>query len=140
MLTMTQTEIDKFLQAPRHAIVGTIGADGRAHLSPVWYLYESNRLYITLGTDAAKYRNLQRDPRISVCVDAGHPDARAVMLYGTAGFVAKGEPMEEEMFWRIVRHYHNTDEAAQRYGDSVRGRPMVLVVVHLEKIISQDFN
>ena len=84
---MTPNQISAFLQAPRFAIVATNRADGPPQLTPVWYLYEDERLYLTVSLDSAKYRNLQRDPRISVCVAAEHPDARAVMIKGTAELV-----------------------------------------------------
>ena len=140
MPAMTSAEIEQFLQAPRHAIAGTNPADGPPQLSPVWYLYEAGQVYISFAIDTAKFRNLKRDPRISLCVDGGHPDARAVMIYGKVEFLAWGEPLERDMWWRIIRHYHDSEAAALRYADSVRDVPSVLAVVTIEKIISQDFN
>jgi PPOX class probable F420-dependent enzyme len=140
MKTMSQAEIEQFLQEPRHAIAGTNPVNGPPQLSPVWYLYEAGRLYISLLTRTAKYHNLQRDPRISLCIDGGHPDARAVMIYGQVELVAWGEPLEREMWWRIIRHYHDSEAAAHQYADSVREMPSALAVVTPEKIISQDFN
>lgn len=140
MPVMTSAEIEQFLRAPRHAIVGTNPTDGPPQLSPVWYLYETGCLYISLGTSTAKYRNLQRDPRISLCVDGCHPDARAVMIYGKVELVAWGEPLERDMWWRIIRHYHENEAAARRYADSVLQMPSALAVVTIEKIIGQDYN
>lgn len=140
MPVMTSTEIEQFLQAPRHAVAGTNPIDGPPQLSPVWYLYEAGQIFISLGPGTAKYRNLQRDRRISLCVDGGHPDARAVVIYGTVEFLAWDEPLERDMWWRIIRHYHDSEEASLRYADSVREVPSVLAVVTIEKIIGQDFN
>ncbi len=140
MTQMTPAEIEQFLQAPRHAVVGTNSAAGTPQLSPVWYLYEAGRLYFSLATSTAKYRNLQRDPRISLCVDGCHPDARTVMIYGTVELIGWGEPLERDLWWRIIRRYYETEAAAQRYADTIRDTPMALAVVTPEKIISQDFN
>lgn len=65
---MSQAQIETFLQAPRFAIVGTNRKNGPPQLTPVWYLYESDRVYVTMFADSAKCRNLRRDPRVSVCV------------------------------------------------------------------------
>ncbi len=140
MPQMTPAEIEQFLQAPRHAVVGTNSTSGAPQLSPVWYLYEAGRFYFSLALSTAKYRNLRHDPRISVCVDGCHPDARTVMLYGTVALIGWGEPLEREMGWRIIQRYYETEEAARRYADTIRDTPMALAVVTPEKIISQDFN
>ena len=138
---MTQAQVEQFLEPPRHAIVGTNRRDGPPQLSPVWYLYEDGRLYIGVLVTSAKYRNLRRDPRISLCIDGGHPDARAVMIYGSAELIEAESPWQDEMIWRIARRYHDSDEDARRYQETSRdwGRT-VLIVVTPEKIISQDFN
>jgi PPOX class probable F420-dependent enzyme len=140
MSAMTQTQIETFLAPPRHAIVATNPPDGAPQLSPVWYLYENNHLYISAGASAVKVRNLRRDPHISVCIDAGHPDARYVIMQGTAALLETGDPRQEEMRWRIIQHYHETEAEAQRYYVSVRDMVSVLIVVTPERIISQDFN
>ena len=140
MTMMTPAQIETFLQAPRHAVVGTNPIDGPPQLSPVWYSFENDRLYISIGAGTSKHRNLKRDPRISVCVDGCHPDARAVMIYGTAELIEGDHPLRLDMRWRIIRHYYETEKAARRYADEVRDLPSVLVIVTPTKIISQDFN
>ncbi len=140
MAEMTPADIDSFLQAPRHAIVGTNRADGPPQMSPVWYLYDNGRLFITVFSNSAKLHNLARDPRISVCVDGCYPDARSIIITGTADMIMHGHPLEKEMTWRIIRHYHQSEEEARRYADSIRGQETVLIVVDPQRIISQEFN
>ncbi|MFN2110336.1 MAG: PPOX class F420-dependent oxidoreductase [Anaerolineae bacterium] len=140
MSKMTLSEIETFLAAPRHAVVATNTVDGPPQISPVWYIYEDGKLYISVGTKTAKYFNLKRDPRISVCIDGGHPDYRTVTCYGTATLIPPGDSFQEAMRWRIVRRYYETEADARRYYDSVRDQPSVLIVVTPEKIITQDLN
>jgi PPOX class probable F420-dependent enzyme len=137
---MTQIEIEVFLKAPRHAIVGTNRIDGPPQLSPIWYIFQGGHFYISIGAGTAKHRNLKRDPRVSLCVDGGHPDARAVMIYGTAELIEGEDPWREEIRWQIIRHYHETEEEARRYAEEIRDSPFVIVVVTPLKIISQDYN
>lgn len=140
MPAMSQIEIESFLAEPRHAIVGTNRVQGPPQLSPVWYLYEAGKLYIGITANTAKYHNLRRDPGITICIDGCHPDARTVTIYGKAGLVEKGDPLQEDMRWRIIRRYQPDEESARRYAESTRDLPSVLIVVSIEKIISQDFN
>ncbi len=138
---MTQAQVEEFLQAPRHAIDGTNRRDGPPQLSPVWYLYEEGRIYIGVLAATAKYRNLRRDPRISLCVDGGHPDTRAVMIHGGAELIEAESPWREQVIWRITRRYHDSDEETRRYQETSRDRGRaVLIVMTPENIISQDFN
>jgi PPOX class probable F420-dependent enzyme len=140
MTTMTPSQIETFLKAPRHAILATNRKDGPPQLSPVWYVFKEGLFYISIGLGTAKHRNLQRDLRISLCIDGGHPDTRAVMIYGMAELIEGDHPLRKQMRWCIIRHYHESEEAAQRYAKEVEDLPSVLVIVTPQKIISQDFN
>ena len=138
---MDPSQVQAFLEESRHAIAAVLRPSGEAQLSPVWFLYEADRLYFSVFQKSAKYRNLCRDPRISLCIDAGHPDARAVSLSGTAEFITKETPERADLEWRIVRRYHESDEDAHRWEASIAGEdPGVLIVVSPERIIGWDFN
>jgi len=138
---MSSDQIEAFLAETRHAIVGVIGSDGTPQLSPVWILCENGKVYFSILVDSAKFRRLERDPRISLCVDAGHPDARAVMIEGTAELVREKSAWSEEVSWKIVRRYHETDEEARLLDSQMESEgPGALVVVSPERIIGRDFN
>jgi PPOX class probable F420-dependent enzyme len=138
---MSPAQIEKFLQAPRFAIVGTNRADGPPQLTPVWYLYEDGRVYISIYVESAKYRNLRRDSRIGLCIAGGHPDARAVIIYGTVEVVPQGSRLHDDISWRLVRRYYDSDEEAQAYLEAeAGGGEGVLVAVTPAKILAQDYN
>jgi len=139
MSRINQGEIDSFLQEPRHAIVGTVGRDGAPQLSPVWYIYEEGRFYIGITSDTAKYRNLRRDPRISLCIDGGRADVRTVMVAGTVELYEKSHPLQVAMRWRLISQYISDAEEARRYAESSQEWDAVLVVVTPQKIITQNF-
>lgn len=138
---MSQAQVEEFLRAPRFAIVGTNRANASPQLTPVWYLYEEGRLYVSIYVKSAKYRNLLLDPRISLCIAGDHPDARAVMIYGTVELIQEDSGWSDEICWQIVRRYYDSDEEAQSYLDSeAMAGDGALVVVTPDKIIAQDYN
>jgi PPOX class probable F420-dependent enzyme len=65
---MNPQEITAYLAASHIAVVATVNRNGHPHLTPNWYRYDGKVLSLITRTDRLKYRNLQRDPRISVCV------------------------------------------------------------------------
>jgi PPOX class probable F420-dependent enzyme len=140
MSEMPPSDIDVFLETPRHAILGTNSPDGPPQLTPVWYLYEDDQVYMSVGTGTTKLRNLRRDPRVTLCVDGCHPDARAVMLHGTVEIIEEDGLWKNEMRWRIIRRYYETDAEARRYYTEVKEAPFVILVVTPDRVISQDFN
>ena len=138
---MSQAEIEEFLQAPRIAIAGTNRLDGPPQLTPVWYLYQDGQIYMTMYVESAKYRNLSRDPNIGVCIAGDHPDSRAVMIYGTVEFDLEGSSWADDIAWKLVRRYYESDEEAQSYMDSTADQGVsALAVITPAKVIAQDFN
>jgi PPOX class probable F420-dependent enzyme len=138
---MNSVQIEEFLEVPRHAIAAVLRADGAPQLSPIWFLYENERLYFSVGVSSAKYRQLRRDPRISLCIDAGHPDARAVSIRGSVEIVTDESPERADLEWRIMRRYHESDEEAREWEAlSAAEGPSALVVVSPERIIGWNYN
>ena len=138
---MDPDTIAEFLAEPRHALVAT-NRNGRSpQLSPVWYLYEDDMLYFAVLASSAKFRNLTRDPQVSVCIDAGHPDARAVIIYGNAKVIEGSQTSSEELQWRIARRYMDNDAQTQAYMERARASgKMVMLAVIPDKLIARDYN
>ena len=137
---MTDAEIDAFLQQPLHAILATHASEGPPQLSPVWFLYEDGRLSMSIVSGSAKHENLKRRPGVSLCIDGGRGDVRAVMLYGTAELRPGDDEASAAMRWRIIRRYYEREEDARSYYESVRDLPHVLLVLEPERVVSQDFS
>ncbi|MBW2542905.1 MAG: PPOX class F420-dependent oxidoreductase [Deltaproteobacteria bacterium] len=138
---MNSAQIQAFLEVTRHAIATVLRADGAPQSSPIWFLFENERLYFTVGVSSAKYRQLRRDPRIALCIDAGHPDARAVSIGGTAEVITDLTPEQADLAWRITRRYHESDEEARQYLASTEAEgPSALIAVSPERIIGWDYN
>ena len=138
---MSEAQVHEFLQVSRFAIVGTNRVNGPPQLTPVWYLYENGRIYLAMSVNSAKYRNLRRDSRIGICIAAEHPDARAVMIYGTAELVVEDSAWSDEIIWRWARRYSDSDEEAQTYIDSFSTEEeSALAIVTPEKVRGEDYN
>jgi PPOX class probable F420-dependent enzyme len=79
---MTDAEVGAFLEEERTVICATIGADGLPHLMPLWYVVRDGELWAWTFAKSQKVRNLERDPRATLQIEAGedYPQLRGVML------------------------------------------------------------
>jgi hypothetical protein len=89
-IRMSEAEADAFLAGERTVTCATIGARGWPHLMPLWYVLRDPaggggpgpRLWAWTYAASQKVRNLERDPRATLQVEAGelYQELRGVML------------------------------------------------------------
>ena len=60
--------MDRFLAAPRAAVVGTIRPDGSPVTSATWYEWADGRMLLTMDAAGLRIRNIRRDPRVALTV------------------------------------------------------------------------
>jgi PPOX class probable F420-dependent enzyme len=79
---MTDEEVAGFLEEERTVICATNGRDGFPHLMPLWYVVRSGVIWAWTFAKSQKVRNLERDPRATLEVEAGeeYSQLRGVML------------------------------------------------------------
>jgi nitroimidazol reductase NimA-like FMN-containing flavoprotein (pyridoxamine 5'-phosphate oxidase superfamily) len=77
-IRMSEAEVASFLADERTLTCATIGPRGWPHLMPLWYVLRdapaeepAPRLWAWTYAVSQKVRNLERDPRASVQVEAG---------------------------------------------------------------------
>ncbi len=81
-IAMTDDEVLEFLDQQRVLVCATLGQDGWPHLAPLWYVLRGGTVWAWTYAKSQKVRNLERDPRASVQVEAGEDYAqlRGVLL------------------------------------------------------------
>lgn len=134
-MPLTPEEIDEFLSRPNVAVIATMDPDGQPHAVPIWYEWTSGEIVVHTGLRSRKYRNLRRNPRVTLCIDEKTPPYRAVVLYGRAEITVG---TDDERTRRLAVAYLGT-QSGSAYADSLRGQRMVIVRVKPERIISWDY-
>ncbi|MFE2296413.1 PPOX class F420-dependent oxidoreductase [Streptomyces sp. NPDC059452] len=132
---MTDEEWRAFLsEGTRTAKVSTVRADGSPHIAPVWFLLDGDSLVFNTGKKSVKGRNLERDGRVSLCVDDDRPPYAFAVVQGRAEL---SEDPEELLRWatRIAGRYVGP-EAAEEFGrrNGVAGE--LVVRVRIDKVIA----
>lgn len=125
----------EFLNAgTRTGMLGYLAADGRPLVTPVWILAEDDQVVFNTGRDSSKGRALQRDPRVTICVDDPHPPFSFVQVQGVA--TLSEDPQELlDTATRIAGRYMGA-QRAEEFGrrNAVPGE--VVVRVRPTKVIT----
>ena len=125
---MSPAEYRSFLTAgTRTAKVATVGADGRPHVVPIWFVLDGDTVVFTTGDRSAKALHMRRNPRVALCVDDETPPYAFVLIDGTVE-TSPNPPDMLDWTTRIARRYMGTD-LAEAYGrrNAVEGELLVRV-------------
>ena len=111
---MSAAEVEAFLAGQRVLVLATTGRDGWPHLMPLWYVLRDGVPIATTYRASQKVRNLERDPRCTLQVEAGdrYDELRGVMLKAEVEIdraAAVVEQVERSVFARY--HDREPDEA-----------------------------
>jgi PPOX class probable F420-dependent enzyme len=62
-------ELQRFIAAPRHAVVGTVRDDGVPVTTACWYgVDEQGRLILSMGDDSHRLRHIRANPGVALTV------------------------------------------------------------------------
>ncbi len=136
---MSPEEVAAFLAERHTATMCTLNRDGSIHAVAMWYGFLDGRLALHTKARSQKARNLARDPRVTVLVEAGerYEELRGVELVGTA--VPVGDDRQlfavgASVFDRYVAPY--TEAARGAVETTLRKR--VAFVLEVERTVSWD--
>jgi PPOX class probable F420-dependent enzyme len=92
-VAMTDDEIQSFIEGQKTVQVATINRDGTPHLVPLWFAIVDGDIVLETFTKSQKVKNLERDPRLTVLLEAGdvYEELRGVAIYATAELVKEFE-------------------------------------------------
>ncbi len=110
---MTDAEWRDFVTADtRTGALAVTRRDGRAHVTPVWFLLDGDDVVLTTHGSSLKARILRRDPRAALCVDDQQPPYSFVTIEGA---VTLSEDLPELRHWatEIGRRYMGPERAEE---------------------------
>ena len=128
---LTPEELDTFLTGPPiFAKIATNGEDGYPAVSPTWFEYEEGAFYLVTKELTSFCKNLQRDPRCSLCIDNPEPPYKRVLIRGRAEVV--DDPDWIGRCRRMVLRYLGPE--GMPYFEATLDLPRVVVRIAPERI------
>ena len=81
-IKMTPEEVQALLAEEKTMTCATNGRNGFPHLMPLWFVVRRDRIWAWTYGKAQKTKNLERDPRATLQIEAGlaYEELRGVML------------------------------------------------------------
>jgi PPOX class probable F420-dependent enzyme len=127
--TLDREQIRTFLmEGTRTAKVAVVRKDGSPLVTPVWFLVDSDgTIVFTTGKHTVKGRALEREPRVSLCVEDDRPPFAFVRVDGVAELSEDPADLRQCAI-RIAERYMGT-QRAEEFGErnSVPGEIVVRV-------------
>jgi len=132
-MALSEAAIEKLLAEPQIAVFGTIGPGGAPHQAPVWFVWRDGVLLIPTERGSQKWRNIERDGRVSVCVERRDGPMAVVLVSGTAEILETDYAEDRATFYR---RYYGDEAEARLAGSSIAPGQWALVRVTPTKVIS----
>jgi PPOX class probable F420-dependent enzyme len=95
--SMTEEEIDRFLDVARTAVLSTVGSDGIPHSVGMWFARAGDELLMWTYAESQKVHNVRRSSGVGLLVEDGgtYSELRGVLVRGEAKLVEDRERVEE---------------------------------------------
>jgi PPOX class probable F420-dependent enzyme len=117
-------EEEQFLQDHRFCVVSTIRKDGAPQSTPVYYIYEGGKLYISVTKTRKKTLNAGRDARVSAVVLAETQPFKHVQVQGTAVITDHDLVETSRRIWSTFR-----DGLPENFGQVMQDQGRTLMVI-----------
>ena len=139
LITMTDEEIQAFLQEGRTLQVATLDHDGYPHLVAMWYVLADQHIAFWTYAKSQKAINLRRDPRLTCLVETGerYEELRGVQIKGHATIIDDRATVQHygEM---IFEHYTGPLNENTRAMVAAQAEKRIVVLVEPAEVVSWD--
>ena len=138
-VTMTDAELQEFIESQKTVQVATINKDGTPHLVPLWFAVVDGDIVLETFTKSQKVVNLERDPRMTVLLEDGdvYEELRGVTLYAEAELVRDVDRVHDLHMAVLQR---NTDIPVETLDKVSRGMApkKTAIVIKVKRSFSWD--
>ena len=124
---MTEEYMAEFLQRPLVAVISTMDSEGRPRSAPIWFGWKDGAAYMFTGRRTLKWRNIQRNPYASLCIDWREPPYECVVMDGPVEEVDSS--LYDLVLGLALRYYG--EEKGRAFAEAYRGNPGRVVAFRL---------
>jgi PPOX class probable F420-dependent enzyme len=143
LIRMSDDELQGFLRSSKTIIINSIGPGGYPHPMPMWFAVDDDgSVRMTTFRKSQKVLNIERDPRVSLLVEAGeeYNQLRGVVIYGRARVVDELAEVKKTLL-AISGIGDIADPEARKAADAAISKTAakrVAILIRPERIVSWD--
>ena len=131
MPRMKDDTVQEFLEQPHVGVITTLRQSGMPYSVPVWWLHDEGEFWLTGTTNRVWCKQLKRDDRCSLCIEALSPVAGFVAVDGRAEVLERPEfdiwPISRRLAEKYVGASNPEEpEAVDRFFDNMKTEPRLL--------------
>lgn len=126
---------EAFLATMPNVIVATVRRDGLPQLTPNWFLWTGEELWISTSAGTAKTHNLRRDPRIVLCID-DPVSGDYVQVIGTATIIEGPDARAPTL--ALIRKYRDEPDVVPHWESISAEAECVIISVRPERFLWHD--
>jgi PPOX class probable F420-dependent enzyme len=131
MPRMAPEVFDEFLKQPHVGVIATLRKDGMPYTVPVWWLWKDGRVWITGTYSRIWCKQLLRDGRASLCIEATAPVSGHVEFDGVCDAFERPNfdiwPISRELAEKYVgRGDPANAEAVEKFVANMQTEPRLL--------------
>jgi PPOX class probable F420-dependent enzyme len=110
-IKLTEAEQAELLDEERIVIVSSIGPRGWPHSMPMWFTVRESEIWIWTFAKSQKVRNLERDPRATLLIEAGteYTELRGIQIEAEAELIRNTPAVAEFGKELTVRYAEGID-------------------------------
>jgi PPOX class probable F420-dependent enzyme len=131
-ITLSPDEQLELLGSERVVVVSSIGPRGWPHSMPMWFTVRDGDIWVWTYAKSQKVRNLERDPRATLLVEAGHEysELRGIQIEAEAEIVRDTERVFEFAKELTVRYAEGIDELGPDAAAALQAQAPKRVAIH----------
>lgn len=139
-IRMSEAETWRFVREQKSLQVATLNRDGSPHLTTLWFAVVDGEIVFETYAKSQKIRNLERDPRIAVLLEAGenYAELRGVSITGRAELVRDPGLLRRFAAEIIRRNRPEVPSEAIEPAAARMAAKRAAVVVKPERIVTWD--
>ena len=141
-IKLTPEEQDALLAEERIVVCTTIGPRGWPHSMPLWFVVRDGDIWAWTFAKSQKVKNLERDPRCTLLVEAGveYGELRGIQIEAEAELIRDPERVFDFAVELTVRYAEGIDSIEGDAAAGLRAQVQKRVAIHFHPVRTATWN